>query len=130
MVYAATGLNIGKIRLSEIRQCRMICMYTFVETKLFSRAIGAYLTDDEFAAVQMFIAINPDAGPIIKGSGGVRKLRWAKSGKGKRGGIRIIYYALPDHGEIWLLTVYSKAVRDSIPASILRAIKEQLDETR
>ena len=105
-------------------------MYTFVETRLFSRAIGTHLTDEEFAALQMFIAVNPCAGPVIKGSGGVRKLRWGRAGAGKRGGIRIIYYVVPSQDEIWLLTVYSKTARDTISASTLRAIKDELDETR
>ena len=67
-------------------------MLTFVETKLFTSLVGGYLSDDEYAALQLSIAANPEAGAIVRGSGGVRKLRWSGSGRGKRGGIRVIYY--------------------------------------
>ena len=65
-------------------------VYTFVETKLFTRLIDEYLSDDEFAALQLSLAVNPEAGDVIKGTGGVRKMRWAGSGRGKRGGLRVI----------------------------------------
>ena len=65
-------------------------MLTFVETKLFTSLVGGYLSDDEYAALQLSIAANPEAGAIVRGSGGVRKLRWSGSGRGKRGGIRVI----------------------------------------
>jgi hypothetical protein len=102
-------------------------VYTFVETKLFTRLIDELLSDDEFAALQLSLAVNPEAGDVIKGTGGVRKLRWAGSGRGKRGGLRVIYYLRLQNGQIWLLTVYAKNVKDSIPASILKKIKEELD---
>ena len=104
-------------------------VYTFVETKLFTRLIDEYLSDEEFAALQLSLAASPEAGDVIKGSGGVRKLRWAGSGRGKRGGIRVIYYLRLRNGQIWLLTAYAKNVRDDIPAAVLRKIKEELDGT-
>jgi len=104
-----------------------IAVYTFVETKLFTRLIDEYLSDDEYAALQLSLAVNPEAGDVIKGAGGVRKLRWAGSGRGKRGGLRVIYYLRLQNGQIWLLTVYAKNVKDSIPASVLKKIKEELD---
>jgi hypothetical protein len=58
-------------------------VYTFVETKLFARLIDEYLSDDEFAALQLYMIVNPEAGDLVKGSGGVRKLRWSGSGRGK-----------------------------------------------
>ena len=66
-------------------------VFTFVETPLFTRLIQEYLSDGEYMELQSALAENPEAGRIIKGSGGIRKLRWAVSGKGKRGGLRIIY---------------------------------------
>jgi mRNA-degrading endonuclease RelE of RelBE toxin-antitoxin system len=104
-------------------------VYTFVETKLFTRLIDEYLSDEEFAALQLSLAVNPEAGDVIKGSGGVRKLRWAGSGRGKRGGIRVIYYLRLQNGQIWLLTAYAKNVRDDMPAAVLKKIKEELDGT-
>jgi hypothetical protein len=104
-------------------------VYTFVETKLFTRLIDEYLSDDEFAALQLYMIVNPEVGDLIKGSGGVRKLRWAGSGRGKRGGIRVIYYLRSQQGQIWLLTAYAKNVRDTISGAVLRKIKEELDAT-
>lgn len=68
---------------------------------------------------------NPDAGDVIRGSGGVRKLRWGIAGRGKRGGIRVIYYLRSRQGEIWMLTLYAKNEADSIPGHILKKIKEE-----
>ena len=65
---------------------------TFVETKLFTKRLREYLADDEYRALQEALIANPQAGDIIRGSGGVRKLRWNVAGRGKRGGIRVIYY--------------------------------------
>lgn len=98
---------------------------TFVETPLFTRVIHDYLTDDEYAELQGFIGMYPEAGDLIPGTGGVRKLRWKTRGRGKRGGLRIIYYLRIQAGQIWLLTLYSKAGRENIPAHVLRAIREE-----
>jgi mRNA-degrading endonuclease RelE of RelBE toxin-antitoxin system len=72
---------------------------TFIETKLFSRLLQNYLSDDEYAALQNFLVDNPEAGDLIRGSGGVRKLRWGLVGRGKRGGIRVIYYLRLQQGQ-------------------------------
>ena len=70
---------------------------------------------------------DPDTGDLIPGSGGVRKVRWGVKGRGKRGGIRVIYYARTRQGQIWMLTLYAKNVVESIPAHVLRQIKEEID---
>jgi len=67
-----------------------------------------------------------EAGKIVPGSGGVRKLRWAIGGKGKRGGVRVIYYFKKQHSEIWMLTLYGKSEVETIPAHILRQIAEEV----
>jgi mRNA-degrading endonuclease RelE of RelBE toxin-antitoxin system len=105
-------------------------MLTFVETKLFTSLVGDYLSDDEYAALQLSIAANPEAGEIVRGSGGVRKLRWSGSGRGKRGGIRVIYYLRTARGEVWMLTAYAKNEAGSIPAHVLKRIKEEIDAAR
>ena len=102
-------------------------MLTFIETKLFTRLVHSYFTDDEYAALQNSIVANPEAGDVIRGSGGVRKLRWGLAGRGKRGGVRVIYYLRLQQGQVWMLTLYAKNEADSIPGAILKQIKEELD---
>ena len=104
-------------------------MCTFIETQLFTRLISEYLTDDEYAALQVYLVANPEAGDVVRGSGGVRKLRWNVFGRGKCGGLRVIYYRRSRLGQVWLLTVYAKNERDSISPFVLKKIKEQLDAT-
>ena len=103
-------------------------MLTFVETPLFTKILKEYLSDEEFLELQMALIENPSAGAVIPGSGGVRKLRWSIAGRGKRGGLRVIYYLQTQKGQIWLLTLYSKNVADNIPAHILRKIREEIED--
>ena len=105
----------------------MIGMVTFVESKLFTKLVQEYLSDDEYAALQQSLIVNPELGDVIPGSGGVRKLRWRVAGRGKRGGLRVIYFLRRRQGEIWMLTLYAKNVADNIPAKVLKKIKEEID---
>jgi mRNA-degrading endonuclease RelE of RelBE toxin-antitoxin system len=100
---------------------------TFVETRLFTKLVQEYLSDDEYSELQRSLVMNPEAGDIIRGSGGVRKLRWGVAGRGKRGGIRVIYYLRSRQGQIWMLTLYAKNVSESIPPHVLKQIKEEID---
>ena len=100
----------------------------FIETTTFTKLIGSYLSDDEYRGLQGFMLEHPDAGKIVRGSGGVRKLRWAISGKGKSGGIRVIYYWKRADNEVWLLTVYGKSERETIPSHILRQIAKEIKD--
>jgi mRNA-degrading endonuclease RelE of RelBE toxin-antitoxin system len=99
---------------------------TFVETTLFTKLIYAYLSDDEYAALQYLLTLHPEAGDIVPGSGGVRKIRWGASGRGKRGGLRVIYYWKARQDEIWLLTLYAKNEASNIAPHILRRIAEEI----
>jgi mRNA-degrading endonuclease RelE of RelBE toxin-antitoxin system len=105
----------------------MLASCTFVETKLFSRLVEDYLSDAEYARVQATLMRDPEAGPVIPGSGGVRKLRWGQPGRGKRGGIRIIYYLQRADGVIWMLTIYAKNEASDIAPETLRRIKDEID---
>ena len=102
-------------------------VYSFIETKLFSRLVGDYLAEDEYAALQQALADDPERGAVVRGSGGVRKVRWAQRGRGKRGGVRVIYYVKTHEGVIWMLTIYAKNEEQTIPAHLLRKIKEEVD---
>ena len=98
----------------------------FIETSLFTRLIYDYLNEEEYLGLQVYLLRHPESGNIVRGSGGVRKIRWAMKGKGKSGGIRVIYYWKMSDDEIWLLTVYGKSERESIPAHILKQIAEEI----
>ncbi len=103
-------------------------MFEFIETPFFTKARSRYLEDDEYAKLRNYLNEQPDAGVIVPGSGGVRKLRWGSEGRGKRGGLRVIYYLRSARGELWMLTIYGKSVRENIPAHMLRQIKESIDD--
>ena len=75
-------------------------MFSFIETRLFTKLVLDYLSDEEYSALQEALMRAPEAGPVIPGSGGVRKLRWGAPGRGKRGGYRVIYYVRRAHGVI------------------------------
>jgi mRNA-degrading endonuclease RelE of RelBE toxin-antitoxin system len=85
-------------------------LFHFVEAPAFMRFRDEYLDDDGFAELQRYLAKNPEAGDMVPGAGGIRKLRWKDSsrGKGRRGGLRVVYYCFLSEQEIWLLTLYGK----------------------
>lgn len=92
--------------------------FLLVEAPNFSRWRDDYFAgDDDFAAFQRFVMDNPLTGSVSPGAGGIRKIRWAGSGHGKRGGLRIVYLLLPEHCPIYLIDVYAKNERtDLAPA--------------
>lgn len=102
-------------------------MYTIIETPTFQKDARKIWTEDERGNFCAWLAANPDAGDVIPGSGGCRKIRWGRTGTGKRGGARVIYFTRRMNGEIWLLVIYDKRVRENIPAHILKAIREELE---
>ena len=97
-------------------------MFTFIESSVFERVRPVYLDDDEYAGLQQFLMQTPEAGEVVPGSGGVRKVRWARAGMGKRAGLRVVYYVRCQPDEFWMLTVYAKARRDNVPGQILEQL--------
>ncbi len=102
-------------------------MFTFIETKLFTKIVQDYLTDEEYRLLQQSLILNPDSGAVVKNSGGVRKVRWANKGRGKRGAYRVVYFVRRTNNTIWMLTMYPKSVQDSIPGYILKQIREEIE---
>ena len=100
----------------------------FIETSMFTKLLPNYLTDEEYRGLQTYLLQKPDAGDLIKGSGGVRKVRWALAGSGKSRGIRAIYYWKKSDHEIWMLTLYSKSERASIPGHTFKQIAEAIKD--
>lgn len=103
-------------------------MFTIVETPTFAADADEIWSADERGEFCAWLAVNPDAGAVIPGSGGCRKIRWSRAGMGKRGGVRVIYYRRLEYGELWLLVIYAKNVRGTIPSHILKAIAETISD--
>jgi len=98
-----------------------------VETPTFTRQITKLLSDDEYAQLQSQLVADPKAGDVIPGSGGLRKFRWSRTGRGKRGGIRVIYFAAID-GRIYLLAAYAKSVRDDLTIAQIKVLRRLVGE--
>jgi hypothetical protein len=101
---------------------------TIYETPIFvAEAARIWSTEDrlEFFA---WIAGEADAGSVIPGSGGCRKVRWSRPGMGKRGGARVIYFSRMHEGELCMLLVYPKAAKDTIPGHVLKAIRQEIED--
>lgn len=105
-------------------------MLEFLETPVFTRQITGLLSDFEYAALQGALVVNPEAGDLIPGTGGLRKIRWHESqrGKGKRGGVRVIYYTYRPEGVIYMLLAYSKGEKEDLSASEKRVLKQFVEE--
>lgn len=99
----------------------------FIETSKFTKLLSDYLSDDEYRMLQWHLQEKPDSGDIVRGSGGVRKVRWVPEGKGKSGGVRVIYYWKKSDYEIWMLTIYSKSEQAAVPGHILKKIAEAIE---
>ncbi|KLN56380.1 transcriptional regulator [Variovorax paradoxus] len=102
-------------------------MFTVIETPTFQRLAADVWSDDERLEFVSFIAANIEAGDVIPGAGGLRKVRWTRAGMGKRGGARVICFNRNERGDLVLLMVYVKAKFDNIPAATLLKLKEALD---
>lgn len=102
-------------------------MFTFIELHPFAAVRDEYLSEDDFAVLQLFLVEHPDAGNVIPHSGGCRKLRWAAEGRGKRGGVRVIYFLRLNPEQIVLVTMYAKNVQEDIDPKLLRRLKETFE---
>ena len=103
---------------------------TFIELPPFERHRQSYLNDESFREFQQMLMKNPEAGDVIEGTGGLRKVRYAdeKRGKGKRGGLRVIYYWWLSGKQFWLYTVYNKDEMDDLTVAQRKTLKELLKQ--
>jgi mRNA-degrading endonuclease RelE of RelBE toxin-antitoxin system len=99
----------------------------FIETSQFSRLREKYLDDARFNLLQLYLMESPDAGDVIQGSGGVRKLRWGTKGRGKQGGLRVVYYWITRDDQILFLTLYDKSEAKDLSRDAIRAMRQLIN---
>jgi hypothetical protein len=99
-----------------------------IETSVFTRQVQELLPDEEYRELQTALVNRPNAGAVIVGSGGLRKLRWATKGKGKRGGSRVIYYWAVTQEQLLMLFIYSKSEREDLTREQLKTLKKIVEE--
>ena len=102
-------------------------MLTIAETPTFVADADKLWSEAERLAFFTWLAANPEAGDVIPESGGCRKASWSRAGTGRRGGVRVIYFISLPSGEIWLLLIYAKSVRDNIPGHLLKAVRKEIE---
>ena len=94
----------------------------FLETPLFTKRIRELISDNEYRILQMVLGLRPEQGAVIPGTGGIRKIRWGQKGRGKRGGIRVIYYWHRQTDRIYMLLTYTKIEQDDLSADQARIL--------
>jgi hypothetical protein len=101
----------------------------FIEAPAFTRHIHGYLDEEGYRALQLELAASPELGPVMPGTGGFRKARWAdrRRGKGRRGGLRIIYFYFESEQQIWLMTLYDKDEASDLSAKEKKALRAAID---
>jgi len=99
-----------------------------VETSVFTRQVSIALNDEEYHRLQVVLANRPDAGALIPGGGGLRKIRWGAKGRGKRGGVRLIYYWAVRHDKLLLLYIYPKNERENLTPHQIRMLRRIVEE--
>ncbi len=103
-------------------------MLEFIETPVFTRQLLDLLSDDEYLGLQHLLVENPERGDIIKGGGGIRKIRYPIVGRGKSGGIRAIYYWVKDNQQIYMLLIYPKSKKDTLTEKEVAVLRELVKE--
>ena len=101
---------------------------TFIETPVFTKRIGGLLPDESYHELQVALALRPDTGALIPGGGGLRKVRWHVPGRGKRGGLRVIYYWVTADETIYMLLAYAKSRQDDLTPAQIRTLRNVVEE--
>jgi hypothetical protein len=94
-----------------------------IETSVFTRQVLDLLSEDDYHQLQLSLVRSPDAGPLIKGGSGLRKIRWAIEGRGKRGGVRVIHFWAVPQDQLLLLFMYPKNERDDLTPDQLKRLR-------
>jgi len=97
-----------------------------IETPIFTKLINNLMAEDDYREFQIMLIDQPDAGKIISGSGGIRKIRWSGSGRGKRGGTRLIYYWATNLDQLYMLFAYAKNERDDLTKDQLKTLQKMV----
>jgi mRNA-degrading endonuclease RelE of RelBE toxin-antitoxin system len=100
----------------------------FIETPIFTKLVTDLLLDDEYRKIQLALVLRPEAGKIIPGSGGLRKIRWKTNGRGKRGGIRLIYFWDVPEETIYMLLIYKKSKQEDLTPNQLKTLRRLVKE--
>ena len=100
----------------------------FVETPVFTAAVTSLLSDEEYRQLQIALLVRPEQGVLVRGSGGLRKLRWGARGRGKRGGVRVIYYWHPADQSLYMLLIYAKSAQGDLTPTQLRVLRRLVQE--
>ena len=100
----------------------------FVETPVFTAALRRHLDDETYRVLQLALLLRPTQGPIIQGGAGLRKLRWAATGRGKRGGVRLIYYWEAASQTFYILYIYAKNEQGDVTAAQLKVLAKLVRE--
>jgi len=113
--------------LTWVRQWRILDM-KFIETPIFTRALKNLLTDEEYRTLQLVLLLRPEQGPLIKGGGGLRKIRWGGKGRGKRGGVRLIYFWHLEDLTFYMLYIYPKSSREDLSSEQVKILSRLVSE--
>ena len=105
-----------------------LTLMEFIETHTFTRMVTALRADDEYRGMQNELLEDPERGDLIKGGGGIRKMRYAAQGRGKSGGVRVIYYWIKDNHQIYMLVVYPKSKKDDLSDKEVAILHEFVKE--
>ena len=100
----------------------------FIETPIFTKLVTDLISDDEYRKLQLALVLRPEAGKIIPGSGGLRKIRWKRGGSGKRGGLRVIYFWDVPEDTIYMLLIYKKSKQEDLTSNQLKTLRNLVKE--
>ena len=119
----------GERKWTRLRQWRTIDLH-LVETRHFTRRVAGLLDDEEYRRLQLALAERPEAGHVIPGTGGLRKMRWGAAGRGKRGGLRVIYLFHPPTGAIVLFHLFAKSERQDLTGAEREALRRIVEQEK